>query len=125
MRALSAHVLHCDDTGICVLDRDHPGFRRGHLWNLPRRRGGRSTTTRRTGRKAGPVRFLAERRGWLVADRYAGFDGSSSARRCARRAAGPMRAGTLWERARIGRRPRFARVAMDAGAFRGGATRLG
>ncbi|MBK7975285.1 MAG: IS66 family transposase [Deltaproteobacteria bacterium] len=75
VRALSAHVLHCDDTGICVLDRDHPkGSKRGHLWVYLGDEEWAVYDYTPNWTKAGPVRFLAERRGWLVADGYAGFD---------------------------------------------------
>ncbi|MBK7976229.1 MAG: IS66 family transposase [Deltaproteobacteria bacterium] len=73
VRALSAHVLPATTPGS-VLDRDHPGFEARSPLGVPRRRGWAVYDYTPNWTKAGPVRFLAERRGWLVADGYAGFD---------------------------------------------------
>jgi len=36
-RTLVCYLLSLDDTGMPVLDREHPnGIKRGHLWDLPR-----------------------------------------------------------------------------------------
>jgi transposase len=74
-RALAAHALQIDDTGLRVLDRSHPaGVRRGHLWGLvgDRRWASFRYTPTWEGKAA---RALVETRvGWLQADGYAGFD---------------------------------------------------
>lgn len=74
-RALGAHALQIDDTGLRVLDRSHPaGVRRGHLWALvgDRRWASFRYTPTWEGKAA---RALVEHRiGWLQADGYAGFD---------------------------------------------------
>jgi hypothetical protein len=74
-RALGAHALQIDDTGLRVLDRSHPdGVRRGHLWGLVGDR--RWASFRYTPTWEGQAaRALVEGRvGWLQADGYAGFD---------------------------------------------------
>ena len=74
-RVLAAYILQTDDTHLRVLDRDHPqGIKRGFLW--PYVGDGRwayfDYTPSRG--KQGPLEFLAERRGWVQADAYAGYD---------------------------------------------------
>jgi transposase len=74
-RALGAHALQIDDTGLRVLDRSHPaGVRRGHLWALVGER--RWTSFRYTPTWEGKAAraLVADRVGWLQADGYAGFD---------------------------------------------------
>jgi transposase len=73
-RALAAAILQTDDTGLRVLDRDRPsGTKRGALWLYV----GDGVwawwhyTPDRSGE--GPQAVLAERRGYLQADGYAGY----------------------------------------------------
>jgi transposase len=73
--ALGAHLLQSDDTGIKVLDKDHPnGVKRGHLWVYLG--DGRWSAFVYTPDWKGewPQSFLAERKGWLQVDGYAGYD---------------------------------------------------
>jgi transposase len=73
--ALGAHLLQSDDTGIKVLDKDHPnGVKRGHLWVYLG--DGRWSAFVYTPDWKGewPRSFLAERKGWLQVDGYAGYD---------------------------------------------------
>lgn len=72
---LLAHVLLTDDTGIRVLDRDHPkGSRRGHLWVYVGDTQWCAYAYTPDWRSEGPRSFLAKRRGWVVHDGYAGYD---------------------------------------------------
>lgn len=74
-QALAAHVLQTDDTGLRVLDKDHhSGTKRGHLWGYLG--DGKWFYYRYTPdwRAADTQNFLAGRKGWLVADCYAGYD---------------------------------------------------
>jgi len=74
--ALLGHVLHADDTGIKVLDKDAPGgARRGHLWCYASDGMWAAFVYTTDWRKEGPQSYLASRRGWLVADAYKGYDG--------------------------------------------------
>jgi transposase len=74
--ALAAHVLQADDTGIKVLERDAPGgIKRGHLWGYIGDATWAAFNYTPTWEKEGPQNFLRTRRGWLVADAYAGYDG--------------------------------------------------
>jgi hypothetical protein len=73
--ALAAHVLHCDDTPITVLDRDHPkGSKRGRLWVYLGDEDWAIYDYTPDWKRAGPVRMLEHRHGWLVTDGYSGFD---------------------------------------------------
>jgi transposase len=73
--ALASHVLQADDTGLKVLDRDEPrGARRGHLWCYAGDQRWAVFRYTPNWRKEGPQSFLAQRRGWLVADAYKGWD---------------------------------------------------
>ncbi len=74
-RVLAAYVLQTDDTHLRVLDRDHPrGIKRGFLWPyVGDARWAYFDYTPSRG-KEGPLEFLAERRGWVQADAYAGYD---------------------------------------------------
>jgi transposase len=73
---LSGKVIHTDDTPVPVVDRDRRATREGHLWVYV----GDQTpadlvydyTPNRT--RAGPAAFLADFRGYLQADAYAGYD---------------------------------------------------
>jgi transposase len=74
-RVLAAWVLQTDDTHLRVLDRDHPdGVRRGFLWAYvgDARLAYFDYTPSRA--QAGPLAFLATRRGWVQADAYSGYD---------------------------------------------------
>lgn len=73
--ALASHLLQGDDTGIRVLDRDHPnGAKRGHMWLYLG--DGRWAAFRYTPTWSGkgPQLFLATRKGWLQVDGYKGFE---------------------------------------------------
>lgn len=72
---LESFVIHSDDTGILVQDRNHQkGSRRSYLWAYVGDRDevvfdftpGRS--------RDGPVRFLGDYRGHLQVDAYSGYD---------------------------------------------------
>jgi transposase len=79
--ALHAHLLQADDTGIKVLDEDAPGgSKRGHLWMYAGDATWAAVVYTPDWRKEGPLSFLAERRGWVQADAYAGYDGLYSRR---------------------------------------------
>ena len=72
---LASHVVQSDDTGITVLDPDHPnGSRRSFLWAYV---GDRDEVvfdfTAGRGRE-GPRGFLGDYRGNLQVDAYAGYD---------------------------------------------------
>jgi transposase len=74
-RVLASYVLQTDDTHLRVLDRDHPqGIKRGFVW--PYVGDGRWAYFDYTPSRAkeGPLEFLVERRGWVQADAYAGYD---------------------------------------------------
>jgi transposase len=74
-RVLAAYVLQTDDTHLRVLDRDHPqGIRRGFLWAYigDARWAYFDYTSSRE--KEGPLAFLAERRGFVQADAYSGYN---------------------------------------------------
>jgi transposase len=74
-RALGAHALQIDDTGLRVLDRDHPdGVRRGHLWALVGDRCWVSFRYTPTWEGKAARALVEDRVGWLQADGYAGFD---------------------------------------------------
>ena len=73
---LASTVLHTDDTVVPVLDRDRTETREGRLWVYVG--DGHPAdivydyTADRT--RAGPLTFLADFRGYLQADAYAGYD---------------------------------------------------
>jgi len=74
-RALGAHALQIDDTGLRVLDRSHPaGVRRGHLWALVGDRCWTSFCYTPTWEGKAARALVEARVGWLQADGYAGFD---------------------------------------------------
>jgi transposase len=74
-RVLAAYVLQTDDTHLRVLDRDHPqGIRRGFLWAYVGDARWAYFDYTPSREKEGPLAFLAERRGFVQADAYAGYD---------------------------------------------------
>jgi transposase len=73
--ALAAHLLQSDDTGIKVLDKDHPnGVKRGHLWVYLGDGKWSAFVYTPDWKGEWPQSFLAERKGWLQVDGYAGYD---------------------------------------------------
>jgi transposase len=73
-RILASEIVQTDDTGLRVLDRDHPRhIKRGVLWPyLAGRLVYFDYTPTRAG--AGPQEFLASFRGYLQVDGYSGYD---------------------------------------------------
>jgi len=77
---LAAHVLGVDDTGLRVLDKDHPnGVKRGHLWAyVGYDEDGRPVRAffdyTETWEKEGPCAILKERTGYIQGDGYRGID---------------------------------------------------
>jgi transposase len=74
-RVLTAHVVQADDTGLRVLDRSHPaGIKKGHIYGLVG--DGQLVVFAYTPTWSGAEAraLLQDRRGWLQADGYAGFD---------------------------------------------------
>ena len=72
---LESFVIHSDDTGILVQDRQHAnGSRRSFLWAYVGDRGEVvfDFTPGRT--RDGPVQFLGDYRGHLQVDAYSGYD---------------------------------------------------
>jgi transposase len=66
--------IRCDDTGMRVLDPDHPkGVKRGHIWSYV---GGKLVAFDYTPdwRAEGPAAFLKGFRGYLQGDGYRGFN---------------------------------------------------
>jgi transposase len=73
--ALAAHLLQSDDTGIKVLDKDHPNrVKRGHLWVYLGDGKWCAFVYTPDWKGEWPQTFLAERKGWLQVDGYAGYD---------------------------------------------------
>ncbi len=73
--SLAAHLLQSDDTGIKVLDKDHPnGVKRGHLWVYLGDGRWCSFVYTPDWKGEWPQSFLADRQGWLQVDGYAGYD---------------------------------------------------
>jgi transposase len=73
-RVLESSYVRCDDTGMPVLDHDHPkGVKRGHIWSYV---GGGLVAFNYTPdwRAEGPAAFLKTFRGHLQGDGYAGFE---------------------------------------------------
>ena len=75
-RVLSATYLNIDDTGLRVLDRDHPaGVKRGHMWAMvacePKLVAYFYT---KDWSADGPAQMLDDFDGYLQSDEYAGFD---------------------------------------------------
>ena len=74
-KSVAAHLLQSDDTGIKVLDSDHPnGVKRGHLWVYLGDGAWSSFVYTPDWKGSGPQSFLADRKGWLQVDGYAGYD---------------------------------------------------
>jgi hypothetical protein len=73
---LCSHLTQADDTGLKVLDDKAPGgSKRGHLWCYLGDAKWAAFVYTPDWRKEGPQSFLAERKGWLQADAYKGYDG--------------------------------------------------
>jgi len=73
-RSVESHLLQSDDTGIRVLDADHPnGVKRGHLWVYLGDATWSSFVYTPDWKGEGPQSFLAERKGWLQVDGYKGY----------------------------------------------------
>jgi transposase len=73
-KVLESFYVRADDTGLRVLDRDHPrGVKRGHVWAYV---GGGLVAFHYTPdwKAEGPAAFLRGFRGYLQGDGYAGFD---------------------------------------------------
>lgn len=71
---LDSSYVRCDDTGLRVLDRDHPqGVKRGHVWAYV---GAGHVVFHYTPNWSaeGPAAFLKAFRGYLQGDGYAGYD---------------------------------------------------
>lgn len=71
---LGSGYVRCDDTGLRVLDRDHPqGVKKGHIWGYV---GGGLVAFHYTPSWSaeGPAAFLKGYRGYLQGDGYAGYD---------------------------------------------------
>lgn len=78
-RTLASYVLGVDDTGLRVLDSDHPnGVKRGHLWAYVGYDHGRPVRAffdyTETWEKEGPCAILKERTGYIQGDGYKGID---------------------------------------------------
>ncbi len=76
---LSAYVVGVDDTGLRVLDKDHPaGVKRGHIWAYVGYEDGRPVRTffsyTATWEKEGPCAILQQRTGYIQGDGYKGID---------------------------------------------------
>lgn len=71
---LQAHVLGTDDTGLPVLDRDHPnGIKRGHIWAYLSDGGYIYYEFTPDWSSEKPRKFLSRRTGIIQADDYAGY----------------------------------------------------
>ena len=75
-RVLAATYLNIDDTGLRVLDRDHPaGVKRGHMWAMVASEAKLvSYFYTKDWSADGPAAMLADFEGYLQSDEYAGFD---------------------------------------------------
>lgn len=72
---LAAHVVQVDDTGLTVLDRAKSrGSKRGHMWGYVGDRCWVSYVYTPTREGTGPCGFLADRKGWIQADAFSGYD---------------------------------------------------
>jgi transposase len=103
---LATDLVQSDDTGLRVLDRDHPQrIKRGVLWPyLAGELAYFDYTPTRAG--AGPQAFLADYRGYLQVDGYSGYD------RLFEEGSGRVEVG-CWAHAR-----RYFIVAMETGDLR-------
>ena len=83
-RTLADALLHTDDTGVRVLDRDDArGVKRGHLWPYVGQGGNVFVEYTPDWSGRGPQGVLADFRGYLVVDGYKGYQaffGPTSAR---------------------------------------------
>lgn len=74
-RVLDSFVLQTDDTHLRVLDRDHPkGVVRGAIWAYVGDGGLVSFDYTPSRAEDGPLAYLADRRGYVQADAYTGYD---------------------------------------------------
>jgi transposase len=74
-RTLAGSLLHTDDTGVRVLDRnDARGIKRGHLWPYVGQGGDVFVEYTPDWSGKGPQGVLADFRGHLVADGYRGYE---------------------------------------------------
>lgn len=74
-KALEAHVLQVDDTGVVVLDKTaEGGSKRGHFWSCLGDGLWAAYHYTPDWTAEGPEAFLSTRVGWMQADGYAGFD---------------------------------------------------
>jgi transposase len=74
--ARTAYLVQADDTGLKVLDKDSPGgSKRGHLWCYVGDEKLVAIVYTPSWRKEGPQGFLADRKGYVQADAYKGYDG--------------------------------------------------
>lgn len=76
-RVLGSRVLGADDTGLRVLDRDHPkGVKLGHMWGYAGDQGLVYFDYTPTWEAKGPLTVLEHFEGYLQGDGYAGFKSS-------------------------------------------------
>jgi transposase len=74
-RVLASYIMHCDDTGIAVLDRDTPrGVKRGHLWACTGDGQWAAYFYTPDWKASGMEAKLKDRVGYLVVDGYGGFE---------------------------------------------------
>jgi transposase len=74
-RTLQDFLLQTDDTGLRVLDKDDPrGIKRGHLWPYVGEGGNLFVEYTPDWSGKGPQKILSERKGYIQADGYAGYD---------------------------------------------------
>ncbi len=74
-RALASHLLQTDDTGLRVLDPEHPhGIKRGHIWVYVGDAIWAAFRYTPNWKGEGPQGFLDGRKGWVQADGYKGYD---------------------------------------------------
>ncbi len=74
-RVLGSFVVQTDDTHLRVLHRDHPnGVVRGAIWAYIGDGGLASFDYTPSREEKGPLAYLAERRGYIQADAYTGYD---------------------------------------------------
>lgn len=74
-RTLQDFLVQTDDTGLRVLDKDDPrGIKRGHLWPYVGQGGNLFVEYTPDWSGEGPQKVLAERKGYIQADGYAGYD---------------------------------------------------
>ncbi len=92
-QALASYVINQDDTGLRVLDRDHPrGIKRGHIWAYCGDAMWHVYRYAPDWRGEHPCAFLKEYTGVIQGDGYSGITSLFTAREAA---AGPTRAGCM------------------------------